>query len=97
MSDQPASIRELEVRLALGDAASARSAGVDYARVLSGAPTGAFIMAVEEQADLIVCWAIHAGCAASLALTSARQFREAAEAEWLRFSAAGAAGYGGRA
>ena len=88
---------DLVIRVRPGDARSTENAGVEYARALAGIPTDAFLEALAEHGGLIRLWAEDAGFGAYLAQCAAREFREAAEAEWQRIADAGRSGAWGRA
>lgn len=87
----------LAIHLTPGDARTTRSAGVDYARTLTGAPTDAFLEALAEQENLIVRWTTGAGFSTDLAQAMAREFVTAAETEWRRIAGACGSLPGGRA
>lgn len=81
--------KEPMVRFTPGDARTTQSAGVEYARALAGAPTDAFLKALDEQEGMVRRWAIGAGFGARRARTAAREFAASARAEWHRIAAAG--------
>ena len=86
---------DLQVRLAVGDAESARAAGAEFARTLAGAHSADFELALVEQGGLVRRAVTEAGYTAEQARLAAERFEAAATAEWRRIAAAGASGPGG--
>ena len=88
---------DMQVRLAVGDAGSARTAGAEFARTLAGADSRDFALALAEQEGLIRRAITAAGYTAEQAGSTARGFAVAAAGEWQRIAGAGGSGPGGRA
>ena len=88
---------DLQVRLAVDDAASARAAGAGFARALAGAASEDFAPALAEQEGLVRRAIAEAGYTEEQARVAAGRFEAAAAEEWRRIAGAGASGAGGRA
>ena len=74
------------VFLAPDDARTARAAGIAFARALAGAPSGWFMLALDEQ-ELIIREAIQrSGYPARNAEQAASAFDSGARAEWRRIA-----------
>lgn len=74
------------VLLAPDDARTVRAAGVGFARTLAGAPSAAFLMAVDEQGELIRAAIRRAGYPKRQARRTATEFQGAAMGEWQRIA-----------
>ena len=80
---------EFEVRLTVDDARTAQTAGVAFARTLSGAHSQDFALALDEQEHLIERAIIEAGHSVDQAQLAAGHFATAARDEWARLVSAG--------
>ena len=72
------------VHLTVDDAATAQTAGVEFARNLAGAPRAVLLLALGEQCDLIRRAITDAGFSEEQARGAAEHFEAAALAEWTR-------------
>lgn len=84
--DQPATSDTLAVQIYPDDADQVFVAGVQFARALAGAGPAAFIMALEEQQDLIQCAVLRAGYPDRKARTAREAFEAGALLEWRRIA-----------
>jgi hypothetical protein len=73
---------ELQVRLTVDDARMAQTAGVTFARTLSGAHSADFALALAEQELLVERAIVEAGYNAEQARLAAEHFATAARDEW---------------
>ncbi len=78
---------DLQVYLTPDDMESAQVAGVQFARVLAGAPAAAFMIALEEQERMVRSVITEAGFASDVARIAADSFETGAKLEWQRLSA----------
>lgn len=85
---EPPDDGELMVRLAVDDAATAQTAGVRFARDLTGARRGDFLLALAEQCDLICRAITDAGFSTDQAQDAAEHFKTSALVEWARIARA---------
>ena len=77
---------ELQLNLTPEDVESAQVAGVQFARTLAGAPTGAFMDALGEQEQIVRLVIAEAGFSGDIAGKAADSFEAGAMLEWQRLS-----------
>jgi hypothetical protein len=80
--------QEPVVFLAPHDARTARAAGVAFARTLAGAPSAWFMLALDEQEELIRSGIQRAGYPERKAHLAADAFDAGARSEWQRIAGA---------
>lgn len=85
---------ELMVRLDPQDACTARTAGVEFARALTGSPPEWFILALNEQEDIIRDGIRQAGYSARQARLAADAFQIGARVEWTRLASTATEAWG---
>ncbi len=75
---------DLSVWLTVDDVETARVAGVRFARALADAPDTVFMIALDEQQDLVRVALLEASASAKSAVLTARAFETGARLEWDR-------------
>ena len=76
------SVDDIQVRLTMDDARTAQTAGVTFARALSGAHSADFALALAEQEHLVERAIVEAGHSVEQAQLAAGRFAAAAREEW---------------
>ncbi len=88
---------DLQVYLTPDDLESAQVAGVQFARTLAGAPSVEFMIALEEQEQIVRSVITDAGFCNDVVRDAADSFEAGAKLEWQRLSSSLPAGLHGNA